>query len=100
MRTYLICHDIATAKRHALASAIMDLGEAWARPLDATWYVQSVERADDLERRLRPCADAADGLLIQEVAARALLLNTSLRWFRRRRAADPSEAAAPVAMAA
>ena len=99
MRTYLICHDIASSKRHALASAIMELGEAWARPLDATWYVQSVERADDIERRLSPCADAVDGLLIQEVEARALLLNTSLRWFRRRRRAA-GEVTAAVAMAA
>ncbi len=99
MRTYLICYDIATPKRHALASAIMEMGEAWARPLDATWYVQSADRADDIERHLRPFADAADGLLIQQVEARALLLNTSLRWFRKRRPAA-SEAAAPVAMAA
>jgi hypothetical protein len=99
MRTFLICHDTATPKRHALASAIMDLGEAWARPLNGTWYVQSAERADDIERRLRPCADAADGLLIQEVEARALLLNTSFRWFRRRRPAA-SEATAPIALAA
>jgi hypothetical protein len=96
MRTYLICHDIASPERHALASVIMELGEAWARPLDATWYVQSAERPDDIERRLRPCANAADGLLIQEVEARALLLNTSLRWFRRRRPVA-SEAAAPIA---
>ncbi len=99
MRTYLICYDIAAPKRHALASAIMEMGEAWARPLDATWYVQSAERADDIERRLHPFADTADGLLIQQVEARALLLNTSLRWFRKRRPAA-SEAAAPVAMAA
>jgi hypothetical protein len=98
MRTYLICYDIAAPKRHALASTIMDLGEAWARPLDASWYVQSVERADDIEQRLRPFADTADGLLIQQVEARALLLNTSLRWFRRRRPAA-AEAGA-VAMAA
>jgi len=99
MRTYLICYDISAPKRHALASAVMDLGEAWARPLDATWYVQSAERPDAIERRLRPFADAADGLLIQEVEARALLLNTSLRWFRKRRPAV-GEAAAPVALAA
>jgi hypothetical protein len=99
MRTYLICYDIATPKRHALATAIMDLGEAWARPLDATWYVQSAARADDIEQRLRPFSDAADGLLIQQVEARALLLNTALRWFRKRRPVG-SEATAPVAMAA
>jgi hypothetical protein len=98
MRTYLICYDIAATERHSLASAIMDMGEAWARPLGATWYVQSAERADEIERRLRPFADAADGLLIQEVEARALLLNTALRWFRRRRQAPGG--LAPVAMAA
>jgi hypothetical protein len=99
MRTYLICYDIAAPERHAIAGALMELGEAWARPLDATWYVQSAARADDIERRLRPFADAADGLLIQEVEARALLMNTTLRWFRRRRPVA-SEAAAPVALAA
>jgi hypothetical protein len=98
MRTYLICYDIAATERHALAGAIMDMSEAWARPLDATWYVQSAERADEIERRLRPFADAADGLLIQQVEARALLLNTSLRWFRRRRhAAGQTEAPVPLA---
>jgi hypothetical protein len=99
MRTYLICYDIAAPSRHALANAVMALGEAWARPLDATWYVQSQERADEIERHLRPFADAADGLLIQQVEARALLLNTALRWFRKRRPAG-SDAGAPVAMAA
>ncbi len=99
MRTYLICYDIAATERHALAGALMDMGEAWARPLDATWYVQSAERADEIERRLRPFADAADGLLIQEVEARALLLNTALRWFRRRRPAG-GHAEAPIALAA
>jgi hypothetical protein len=99
MRTFLISHDIAAPERHALAGAIMALGEAWARPLDATWYVQSAERAEAIERRLRPFARAADGLLIQEVEARALLLNTALRWFRRRRPAA-SETAAAIPMAA
>jgi hypothetical protein len=100
MRTYLICYEIAATKRHALAGAVMELGEAWARPLDATWYVQSAERPDAIEQRLRPFADAADGLLIQEVEARALLLNTSLRWFRKRRPVADEGAAAPMALAA
>ena len=97
MRTYLICYDIAAPERHALAGTIMDLGEAWARPLDSTWYVQSSERADAIEQRLRPFAHAADGLLIQEVEVRALLLNTALRWFRRRRPARANTAAMPLA---
>jgi hypothetical protein len=99
MRTFLISYDIAAPERHALAGALMELGEAWARPLDTTWYVQSAGRAEAIERHLRPFARAADGLLIQEVEARALLLNTALRWFRRRRPAA-SEAAAAVPMAA
>jgi len=97
MRTYLICYEIAAPKRHALAGAVMELGEAWARPLDTTWYVQSADRADEIERRLRPFADAANGLLIQEVGARALLLNTSLQWFRKRR---PACSETPIALAA
>jgi hypothetical protein len=99
MRTYLISYDVPGPQRHAVASAVMQLGEAWARPLEATWYVQSAERADQIERYLRPFAEAVEGLLIQEVDTRALLLNTALRWFRRRRPAG-SEAEAPVAMAA
>lgn len=99
MRTYLISYDIPGHQRHALASAVMQLGEAWARPLQSTWYVQSAERIDAIERRLRPFADAVEGLLIQEVDARALLLNAALRWFRRRQPAG-TETAAPVAMAA
>ena len=56
----------------------MQLGESWARPLETTWYVQSSERADALERRLKPHLDGEDGLLIQQVEADALLLNTAL----------------------
>ena len=37
------------------------------------------------ERRLKPHLDGEDGLLIQQVEANALLLNTALRWFRKRR---------------
>ena len=85
MRTYLITYDLATPVRHALSSAIMQLGESWARPLESTWYVQSSERADALERRLKPHLDGEDGLLIQQVETDALLLNTALRWFRKRR---------------
>ena len=85
MRTYLITYDLASPARHSLAGAIMQLGEAWARPLDTTWYVQTCERADALERRLKPHIDGEDGLLIQQVETNALLLNTALRWFRKRR---------------
>ena len=99
MRTYLISFDVTAPERHILAGAIMQLGEAWARPLDNTWYIQSSARADAIERGLRPFMDAADGLLIQEVEADALLLNTALRWFRKRRPAT-AEAGEAVALAA
>ena len=71
--------------RHSVASAIMQLGDAWARPLDNTWYVQSTDRAAVLENRLKTHLDSEDGLLIQQVEADAVLLNTALRWFKKRR---------------
>ena len=85
MRTYLITYDLATPARHTLSSAIMQLGDTWARPLETTWFVQSSERPDALERRLKPHLEGEDGLLIQQVETEALLLNTALRWFRKRR---------------
>ena len=85
MRTYLITYDAATHARHSLSGAIMQLGEAWARPLETTWYVQSRERPEALESRLAAHLDGEDGLLIQQVEASAVLLNTALRWFRKRR---------------
>jgi hypothetical protein len=85
MRTYLITYDTTAPSRHTIASAIMQLGEAWARPLDATWYVQSTERPGALEQRLHALLDSEDGLLIQQVEESAVLLNTALRWFRKRR---------------
>ena len=85
MRTYLITYDLATDARHSLATAIMQMGDAWARPLDNTWYVQCAGRADVLERQLRSHLDHNDGLLIQPVETNAVLLNTALRWFKRRR---------------
>jgi hypothetical protein len=99
MRTYLISFDVVAPERHILAGAIMQLGESWARPLDNTWYIQSAERAEAIERQLRPFMDAAEGLLIQEVESDAVLLNTALRWFRRRRPAA-AETGASVALAA
>jgi hypothetical protein len=85
MRTYLITYDLASPARHTLSGAIMQLGESWARPLETTWYVQSPERPDVLELRLKPHLEGEDGLLIQQVDREALLLNTALRWFRKRR---------------
>jgi hypothetical protein len=85
MRTYLITYDTATHARHSLSGAIMQLGDAWARPLETTWYVQSRERAEAIERRLTAHLDGEDGLLIQQVETDAVLLNTALRWFKKRR---------------
>ena len=85
MRTYLITYDAAASTRRGLSGAIMQLGEAWARPLEATWYVQSSERAEALERRLTSHLGSEEGLLIQRVDTEAVLTNTTLRWFRRRR---------------
>ncbi len=85
MRTYLITYDVAAPARHQIAGAIMQLGDAWARPLDNTWYVQSAERAGALENRLKAHLDSEDGLLIQQVETGAVMLNTGLHWFKKRR---------------
>ena len=77
-----------------LTVAIAALGVLGARE------VYDLARRHAIEQRLRPFADAADGLLIQEVEARALLLNTSLRWFRKRRPVAAEADAAPIALAA
>jgi hypothetical protein len=59
--------------------------------------VQCSERADALERRLKPHLEGDDGLLIQQVETDVLLLNTALRWFRKRRPASGAEAGNVVA---
>jgi hypothetical protein len=97
MRTYLITYYIANPARHSLSSAIMQLGDAWARPLENTWYVQSPERPGALEERLKDHLEGDDGLLIQQVEVNAVLLNTALRWFRKRRLEVASDAANVVA---
>jgi hypothetical protein len=100
MRTYLITYDLSPPARHALSSAIMQLGDSWARPLETAWYVQSTERAGVLEQRLKPHLDGEDGLLIQQVETEAVLLNTALRWFRKRRPSESDKAANVVAFPA
>lgn len=88
MRTYLISYDLAkpTSNQHVLAQVIMGLGEKWARPLSNTWYVTSEREETELEADLRELLGEEDGLLIQAVKREAALTNTSLRWFRQRRA--------------
>jgi len=88
MRTYLISYDLAKPHltKHVVAQAIMSLGASWARPLENTWYVRSDESEDALESWLGRYMESDDGLLIQPVKEEAVMTNTSLRWFRQRRA--------------
>jgi hypothetical protein len=87
MRTFLIAYDLAKPNRnkHVLASTIMALGTAWARPLDHTWYVKGDVDETEIERKLAGLLDEDDGLLVQCVESPAALAQTSLRWFRQRR---------------
>ncbi len=88
MRTYLISYDLAKPhlSKHVVAQAIMSLGSSWARPLETTWYVRSEESEETLEAWLGRYLEAEDGLLVQPVRDEAVMTNTSLRWFRQRRA--------------
>jgi hypothetical protein len=88
MRTYLVSYDLAKPHitKHLVAQAIMSLGSSWARPLENTWYVRSEEGEETLEAWLSRYLEAEDGLLIQPVKEEAVMTNTSLRWFRQRRA--------------
>ena len=95
MRTYLVSYDLANPalNRQTLASALMHLGQSWARPLEATWYVRVDGAAQEIEGWLKPFLGEDDGLLVQEVASDSALVNTALRWFRpRREAGEPAEA--------
>lgn len=88
MRTFLISYDLAkpVCNKHVLAQEIMAIGERWARPLEQTWYVSSEESEAGIEARLAGLLEENDGMLIQAVDEKAVLTNTSLRWFRQRRA--------------
>ena len=85
MRTYMITIDPAAPNRHRIFQTIMQLGDAWARPMETTWYVQSAERADTLERRLGDELEMGTSFLIQQVETAAVLRNASVHWFRKRR---------------
>ncbi len=86
MRTFLISYDLAqpNAKKHAINSAIMMLGQSWARPLASTWYIRADIDEGDIECVLGGLIDDDDGLLVQAVESEAMLANTQLRWFRQR----------------
>lgn len=94
MRTFLISYDLANPalNKHAVAQSIMSVGERWARPLDSTWYISSDTSEAVIAERLGALLDNDDGLLIQSVDDEAVLTNTSLRWFRQRRAAEATAA--------
>ncbi len=86
MHTFLISYDLAqpAANKNAITSAIMMLGQAWARPLEQTWYIKADLEADDIEAVVGRLLDDDDGLLVQRVEHEAMLANTQLRWFRQR----------------
>ena len=88
MRTFLISYDLAKPHltKHVVAQAIMSAGASWARPLEQTWYVRSDDNEQALEAWLARFIETDDGLLIQAVNDDAVMTNTSLRWFRQRRA--------------
>jgi hypothetical protein len=88
MTTFLISYDLADPQqnKHAIASAIMMLGQSWARPLEQTWYIRSEVEDRDIETVLSGLLGDEDGLLVQAVQTNVVLANTTLRWFRQRRA--------------
>ncbi len=98
MRLFLITYDLArsSTSKHAMATAIMGLGQAWARPLETTWYVRAEITQDAIQAQLSGMLDTDDGLIVQAVSEEALLVNTSLRWFRQRRAPLGLEASSNV----
>lgn len=94
MRTFLISYDLARPVRnkHAMATVIMSLGSAWARPLEQTWYVRAELTETEIETKLASLLDDEDGLIVQAVAEQGVMTNTQLRWFRQRRPAFELEA--------
>lgn len=88
LKTFLISYDLAApqANKHALASAIMMLGQGWARPLDQTWYIRANVEERDIETILGGLLGDDDGLLVQAVEREVVVANTALRWFKQRSA--------------
>lgn len=86
MRTFLVSYDLANpaTNRHALTTAIMMLGNTWARPLAQSWYIKTDLDETDVELVLAGLLADDDGLIIQCVRDEARLANTSLRWFKQR----------------
>ena len=86
MCTFLISYDLNRPdyNKDAITSAIMMLGQSWARPLDQTWYIKSDLESHDIEHLLHRLLDEEDALLVQCVEHAAMLSNTQLRWFKQR----------------
>ncbi len=86
MQTFLIAYDLAVpaTNKHAISSAIMMLGQAWARPLDQTWYLKADLDVGDIEGVLGGLLGDDDGLLVQRIDRDGDLAKTALRWFKRR----------------
>lgn len=86
MRTFLVSYDLASPapNRHAITTAIMMLGNTWARPLAQSWYIRTDLDEADIESVLAALLADDDGLIIQGVRDEARLANTSLRWFKQR----------------
>jgi len=92
MHTYMISCDLTTAPQEnsGLLHAIKGMAQAWARPLEMTWYVRTVLDIAEVETRLGAQLELEDCVLIQPVNAEAAMLNTTLRWFSPRGKAAPS----------
>ncbi|MGE0626841.1 MAG: hypothetical protein AB7O43_03390 [Hyphomicrobiaceae bacterium] len=86
MHTFLISYDLAhpALNKHALATAIMSLAQAWARPLECTWYIRGKIKECEVRDQLAALLDEEDGLIVQSVSEEAVLSNTQVRWFRQR----------------
>ena len=93
--TFLISFDLAVpaANKSDITSRIMSMGEAWARPLDQTWYVRATTSAEEIEAHLADLLDDDDGLLVQAIDADASFANTGLRWFKPRALAPATQTA-------
>ena len=96
MRTFLVAYALTRPELNQpyLAEAIMNLGAAWARPLDNLWYVRMDGTEKSIEGRLGRLLDTTDGLVVQEARGDAAMANTGLHWFRPRRSGSAGTAPA------
>ena len=51
----------------------MNLGQAWARPLETTWYVRSESSEGEIQHSLAGLLDPEDGLIVQPVSEGAAM---------------------------